>query len=165
VQIAIANADERTLRTECQRLGVDVNTRSSETTMRKRLRAYTQNRMLYMRWLVLAEMLFGPHHALDKTTLDRLVDDLNIHLYKRLVKGELISRPGALCLLSDPGNKQLFAITGKQNARVLTTQVFPQEGSKAAASTGSCTVLWAARIAFPDVNEVLTAWEANKEGK
>lgn len=163
VQIAILGADETELRAECNRLGIKAGHRASAVTMRKRLRHYTQTRMLHERWLNLAELLFTPEYRINSSTLDDLVNGVHARLYIRLAgMGLVSSEDGKFSLLRDPGNNRLFAITGRKSTCVLHTLIFPEK-NKTASYTGTCTTLYAARIAFKDVNDALTVWEAKKK--
>jgi|GEM_PF-7005088 len=160
LKIVVATADPRELRAECIRLGIQVGRSTRAYTMQDKLRAYSREYATQQRWVKLAVLLFGEDHDLDLTKLNTLIDGIHNKLYERFQTEGLVGT----CLLRDTANMQSFIVTGRQNTRVLTTQILRQ-AKTTASPIGACSVLFTARLAFKDVDEVFTTWEAKPEGK
>lgn len=172
IAIDINTATHHELREECQRLGID--TRSvAATNLKKKLRNYQAVLALFKKNNRLAELLFGDDHDIDITTLDSLVNGIHDKLYERLLQGgyvceltttskQAIQVARSSSEITDTINSQSFIITGRQTPRVVNTKIFHGQDDRVG-SVGSCSILFAARMAFADINDVWLRWKAEDE--
>lgn len=173
VNIDIKKASDEEVKLECIRLGITGWPRSATSSLRKKLKTHARDYKIWQDYCRFATLLFGEIGEPHTATLHTVTNYIHGLLYKRLYeegyvclfvvdRDDKIQDVAAFTMLEDPANNQQFFITGRQNAQIVNTKIFRQQ-EQLVGDSGSCSIIYAARLAFADVNQAYIDWQAGKE--
>jgi hypothetical protein len=152
------NSDLAVLRAECGRLGVKAPKTATIKTLRKNLRTYQSTYNFWRRYADLAERLFGTNHNIDTRTVPDIEAGMADLLFQRLMQEGYVHVGGVDGggLYDPPTGDTIYVLnrTNPYHAHVKRIH----EGHET--TNNLCAIVYAARLAFPDVNETYLAWEA-----
>lgn len=151
------DSDITVLRAECERLGVEAPKTAKLKTLQRNLRKYQSIYKFWRKYADLAEKLFGGDHNIDTRTVPDIEAGIADKLFQRLMYDGFVHVGGVDGggLYDPPSGDTIYIISRINSYHANVKRV--NDGRET--TECSCAIMYAARLAFPDVNKAYLSWE------
>lgn len=160
IRVNINNSTLDALREECAWLGIHVKDNAKLATIKRELRKYRSNYILWRKFTALAALLFGDDHDINTETTATIYEGISDKLYQRLMSEGFVQvgtvRGGGL---HDPISGDAIYVISRTHAKHVRI-VRARDGEEK--SNSEATIIFVARLAFLDVNDTYRLWETDK---